>query len=332
MSGLRRHGSGRRRIAALALVVLVLLAGGAVFSTVNHYLNMINRIDPKDLVVVPPSQEDFEEDEDTGLTPIDPEAAMLSTVPEGYSVDEELLNFLLVGQDRRPGEGRQRSDSMILISINPDKKKVAMISFLRDLYVTIPGYSDNRLNAAYVFGGFPLLKAALFANFGVTVDGCFEVDFDGFRTLIDQIGGIDIELTAAESERIGKGTYEGMNHLNGKQALAYARIRKIGTDFARTNRQRTVLLAAYEKVRTKSPTELIRLLEQALPILTTDMTNAQIYATAFQLIPIVSSVSISSYYIPPDGTYYDVYIRKMAVMLPDLAMIRSKLVNEYLPI
>lgn len=329
MSRRRRH---RRRLVPLVLIVLVVLTAGAVFTTVNHYVNMIDRIDPADLVAIPRSEEDFEEDEDTGLTPLDPEAAILETVAEGYSVDDDLLNFLLVGQDRRPGEGRQRSDSMIVISINPDKKKVAMISFLRDLYVAIPGYTDNRMNAAYVFGGFPLLKDTLYTNFGITIDGCFEVDFDGFRTLIDQVGGVDIELTAAESERIGKGTTEGMNHLNGKQALAYARIRKIGTDFARTNRQRTVLLAVYEKVKSKSATELMALIEQALPILTTDLTNMQIYAYAFQLIPLVSSVSIGSYYVPPSDTYYDVYIRKMAVMLPDLAEIRSILVNEYLPL
>ena len=77
-------------------------------------------------------------------------------------LDDDLLNILLVGQDRREGEGRQRSDSMILCSINPATKQISMISFLRDLYVQIPGgYSDNRLNAAYVFGGFPLLMDCL---------------------------------------------------------------------------------------------------------------------------------------------------------------------------
>ena len=91
--------------------------------------------------------------------------------------NDGLLNILLIGQDRRPDEGRQRSDCMILCSLNPETKELSMISFLRDLYVQIPGHSDNRLNAAYVYGGFDLIKETLEHNFGVAVDGCLEVDF-----------------------------------------------------------------------------------------------------------------------------------------------------------
>lgn len=245
--------------------------------------------------------------------------------------DDHMLNILLVGQDRRPGEGRMRSDAMILCSINPDTKKLSMISFLRDMYVQIPGYSDNKLNATYVFGGFPLLKSALKKNFGVTVDGCFEVDFDGFRTLIDQIGGVDINLTAEEAELVGRGTQEGMNNLNGHAALTYARIRKIGTDFARTNRQRTVLLAAYNKIKNQSPTELLKLLDTALPYVTTDMSNSEIYATAVKLLPMVTSLEINTYYVPTDGMYTPMFIREMYVLLPDLPAIRNVLRYEYMP-
>ena len=95
--------------------------------------------------------------------------------------NDGLLNILLIGQDRRPDEGRQRSDCMILCSLNPETKELSMISFLRDLYVQIPGHSDNRLNAAYVYGGFDLIKETFEYNFGVTVDGCLEVDFDSFE-------------------------------------------------------------------------------------------------------------------------------------------------------
>ena len=109
--------------------------------------------------------------------------------------DDHLINILLVGQDRREGEGRQRSDTMILCSINLETGETSLISFLRDLYVQIPGgYSDNRLNATYAFGGFDLLDATLTENFGVSIDGNFEVDFTGFEAIIDMVGGIDIEL------------------------------------------------------------------------------------------------------------------------------------------
>lgn len=84
--------------------------------------------------------------------------------------DDELINILLVGQDRRNGESRQRSDTMILCSINPKTGETSLVSFLRDLYVQIPGgYADNRLNATYRFGGFELLDATLTENFGISM-------------------------------------------------------------------------------------------------------------------------------------------------------------------
>ena len=325
----------RRRNKKPLIIILVILAiiigvGAFGFFKINHYVNRINRVG-QNIDTVDPANEDFETEENPGLEEMDPNAVQWdpnAAIPLG---DDNLLNILLVGQDRRPGQGRQRSDSMIVLSINLDKKKMSMISFLRDLYVQIPGYTDNRLNAAYVFGGFPLLKDTLKTNFGISIDGCVEVDFTGFKALIDEIDGVDIELTAAEAARIGRGTTEGMNHLNGDAALAYARIRKIGTDFGRTERQRTVLLAAYNKIKDKSLNEMLKMLDEALPYLTTDLTNKEIYSTVVKLFPMATSVKIDTYYVPPEGTYSDVYIRGMAVLYPDLQAIRDVLKNQYLP-
>ena len=101
-----------------------------------------------------------------------------------------------------------------------------MLSFLRDLYVQIPGgYSDNRLNAAYAFGGFPLMADTFYANFGITIDGFFEVDLAGFRSIVDILDGVDVTLTAREAEVVGVGSEEKLYHLNGKEALSYAQIR-----------------------------------------------------------------------------------------------------------
>lgn len=314
----------------LVLFIFIVGIGAAAFLTVDHYLSKIGRVDDE-IVTVAPEDENFETDENSSLPEMNPEDVDWG---KKYGVglgDEKLLNILLVGQDRRPGEGRARSDAMIVVSVNTDTRQVSMVSFLRDLYVQIPGYTDNRMNAAYAFGGFPLLKNTLYTNFGVTVDGCFEVDFNGFVALIDAIGGVDITLTAAESQRIGRGTSEGVNHLDGYGALAYARIRKIGTDFARTDRQRTVLMAAYQQVKNKSFTELTQLLNTVLPYITTDLSNAEIYAMALRVFPMITSASVSSYRVPPEGMYTDVYIRQMEVLYPNLPAIREKLKNEYFP-
>ena len=316
-------------IVLIVILVLVLLATGAGLITANHYISKIKRVGDE-IETVAPADEDFETEPNEGLTEVAPEDVQWGEIAP--LLDDELLNILLVGQDRRPGEGRQRSDSMILCSVNVKQKKVALISFLRDLYVQIPGYTDNRLNAAYVFGGFPLLKSALSTNFGVSVDGCFEVDFNGFIALIDQIGGIDMTLTAAEAGRVGRGTKEGMNHLSGEAALAYARIRKIDSDFERTNRQRKVLMAAFDKVKNCSLKEILSMVDQALPYLTTDMSTAKIISTVTKLFPLATSIDISTHYVPPDGTYSNVYIRGMAVLYPDLQAIRRILLYDYLPL
>ncbi|MFQ9799037.1 MAG: LCP family protein [Clostridia bacterium] len=100
-----------------------------------------------------------------------------------------MVNILLIGQDRREGEGRQRSDSMILATINKKSQSIYLTSFMRDMYVPIPGYSDNRINAAYAFGGMDLLDDTIETNFGIHIDGNVEVDFSGFKTLIDMMGG-----------------------------------------------------------------------------------------------------------------------------------------------
>ena len=318
-----------RNTILIIILVLVFLVSGTGIVTTSIFVGKIHHIND-DIEIVIPAEEDFEtEPNSEDLPEITPEEVEWPEIAP--MSDEKLLNILLVGQDRRPGQGRQRSDTMILCSINVKQKKVALISFLRDLYVQIPGYTDNRLNAAYVFGGFPLLKSALKTNFGISVDGCFEVDFNGFIALIDEIGGIDMYLTAAEAERVGKGTKEGMNHLRGEAALAYARIRKIDSDFQRTNRQRKVLLTAFDKIKNSSLTEILALLNKALPYLTTDMSSLDIISTVTRLFPLATSAQINTYYIPPEDTYSSVYIRGMAVLYPDLKAIRRILLYEYLP-
>lgn len=251
--------------------------------------------------------------------------------------DDHLINILLVGQDRREGEGRQRSDTMILCSINLETGETSLISFLRDLYVQIPGgYSDNRLNATYAFGGFDLLDATLTENFGVSIDGNFEVDFTGFEAIIDMVGGIDIELTSAEAAYMNKRRHPlivtGANHLDGAEALTYARARKIDSDFGRTERQRKVLLAIYDQAKNLPVGELLSLLYNALPYLTTDLTDTELLSLTYRLLPLASSISINSYTVPADDCYYNANIRGMAVLVPDLPRICQYLEEEYLPL
>lgn len=316
----------RTKVILTILIVLLLLIGGGLLIA-NHYLNKINRENLDD--VVAPTEETFETDGDDAGS--DPNKITWPGI-EPFD-DDKLLNILLVGQDRLPGQGRQRSDTMILCSVNTETGEIAMISFLRDLYVHFPGdYSDNRLNAAYAFAGFPLLKETLMLNFGVSIDGCFEVDFDGFSAIIDMLGGVDIEVTQAEADYVSAyGFTAGMNHMNGEQALGYARIRGIDSDFNRTARQRYVLTQVFNKVRGCGVSELMSLVNNMLPYVTTDLSNAQIMSMAMQGAKILNGATLNTYHVPEDDCYYNDMIRGMAVLVPDLTLIHERL-GTYLPL
>lgn len=329
MKSKKKNRGGLIVLGIILLIILVLV--GAVFFGVNHYLNKMNKVSGEPVETIAPDSEDFETDEDAGLDDMSPEDIIWEELEP--LMDDDLINLLLVGQDRRPGQGRQRSDSMIVCSINPDTMEISLVSFLRDLYVDFPGdYSDNRLNAAYAFGGFPLLTETLYLNFGVTIDGCFEVDFNGFTEIIDTVGGVDITLTEAEAGVLGEGTVSGLNHLTGEQALKYSRIRYIDSDFNRTGRQRNVIQAIFNKVKGQSVKQLMALLDVVLPCITTDMSNTQIMSLAMTFAPKLTNVQLSSYYVPPRDSYQSARIRGMAVLVPDRAKIREYLKYEYLPL
>lgn len=335
MSRSRKNKKSKRAAGFVVFLVILSLISLAVLAScafVSHYLGKIERTPEEVVDVVPPSNEDFETDtKPADVDEVSPEEIDWSdAIPPG---DDHLINILLVGQDRRAGQGRQRADTMILCSINTETKEISFISFLRDLYVQIPGgYAPNRLNATYAFGGFDLLDGALNANFGITVDGNVEVDFSRFVQIIDALGGVSIYLTSAEAPHVVQTEYEGTYRLTGEQALSYARLRVIDDDFGRANRQRNVLSALVNKAKKLSLSEMLTLLDTILPSLTTDMTDKEIITTATKLFPLLSDVKVSSYQVPSDGTYYGAYVNGMAVLVPNIEQICIQLKEEYLPL
>lgn len=302
--------SGRKRglLIALCIVLSVILIGMiGIFIWADSLLSGIGRFGDSTQ-----GTEDY-----TGvLDPTDttPTIDQADTIQSG----KDVVNILLVGQDRRSGEGkRMHSDAMILCTINKKTKTLTMTSFMRDMWVYIPGHYNERINVPYMVGGFPLLNETLSYNFGVQADYNVELDFAGFMSVIDLVGGLDIELTAAEAsylnrrgnweveENQGWTLVEGVNHLNGSQALAYSRIRAIDSDFQRTSRQRIVLTALIEKAKTLRPTQLYDLLKGVIPMLTTDMTNAEIMSLAVECVPMLSDLTVVSQRIPADGEFYE---------------------------
>ena len=320
----------------LALVLILLI-----FATtyVNYLLGMIGRPPEGDDTISPDqlASETEETDPDyTGPTVNQGDIVIdvLPTTP--VKNDSTIVNILLVGQDRREGEGRQRSDVMLLVTFNPSKNSVTLTSFLRDTYAYVPGYGYRKLNVAYKNGGFSLLNETLALNFGVHVDADVEVDFAGFTGIIDLLGGVDINLTQREADYMNKNLgFEynkdevwnlkaGVNHLNGSQALAYARIRKLDSDFGRTQRQRTVLVALLNAYKNQNIGTMLGLMDDILPLVSTNMTNQEILSYVADLFPMLSGATIDTLHIPASGTYTDQYVSGLgACLVPDLAANRS---------
>lgn len=236
---------------------------------------------------------------------------------------KDIINIMLIGQDRRPGQSRTRSDSMILATINKKDKTLKLTSFMRDLYVQIPGYKDNRMNAAYALGGMQLLDDTIAHNFKIKVDGNVEVDFDQFIMLVDKIGGIDITVSVQEAEYLGLSS-EGLVHMDGGTALNYSRIRYIDNDYERTLRQRKVLEAAYSKVKVLNLVQALTLAKEAFSLVNTDLSDIEVINLASTVMNI-GVQELGTYRIPIDGGYQADEIRDMQVLVPDLDKNRQAL-------
>lgn len=311
-------------IVLFSLLTLILAAMVAIIIWGKALLGKINRVDGSEQIMSQEEQDAIRNETDdidpnftgpvldSNQTEMPDEPA--PTVPE----TKNTINILLVGQDRLPGQGRQRSDAMILCTINKKDKTLVMTSFMRDTWVRIPGYYDERLNVPYAVAGFKLLNETLEYNFGVKADHMIEVDFSGFEKVVDQVGGVDINLTSAEAQHLNRKfswtLSKGINHLSGEQALHYARIRAIDNDFKRTNRQRTVLNALFNQMKDLSMKELYKFVESVLPLVTTDMSDSEILGYVLEIAPILSGLEVTSQRIPMDGAYAFASIDRKSVL------------------
>lgn len=328
----RKSTPARRAMKLLCTVlgiILVVMAGATAYF--QYLMGRINYVSPEDTSLFSPDQwKEYlgkgESNTSSGAGNVD-----FGASAQIGGRGSNLINILLIGQDRREGEGRTRSDSMILCTFNKKTKQLTMTSFLRDLYVPIPGYSSNRLNAAYAAGGMSLLDETLEKNFGIHVDGNVEVDFAQFSEIVDLLGGVEIELRQDEAsyinEETGSDLSGGVCKLRGDQALAYARIRKLDSegDFGRTARQRKLMSAMLDAYRGAKLTTLLKLVNQMLPMIATDMNGAKILGYALELFPMLSGVQIVSQRVPADGMYTNQMIDGMAVLVADMEATRQML-------
>lgn len=321
---------------AVLLVLLLAVAIGA-----EYILGKIGRYDDKPTVPTDPTATtaplvEFVTDPtqpDESLNVMDPTDVTLKPADE-IQDSEEIINILLIGQDAEPWETRARSDSMIMVSLNRKNNTIQLTSFMRDLYVQIPGgWMDNRINASFALGGPELLNETLKHNFGVEIDGNVEINFRDFEKIIDILGGVDVEMDWEEANYMqGRGFYDvvgGSNHLNGEAALVFARMRHVsGGDYTRTERQRRVINSVVNKLKDSNLPTILDLVDQILPLVTTDLTDKEIISYATLGLSVLSKNNqINSIRIPADDAHYMAYINEMSVLVPDLEMCREDLME-----
>lgn len=272
----------------ISLVSVILIALVAAFAYIYINLNKIPKDDTisETMVVTNTKGEALKED------PNIVKQNSIPTTTNGLGVNigadnkiskfpgnENVKNILLMGIDSENGVGR--SDAIMVLSVDGNKKQIKMASIQRDSYVYIVGHGMTKLNHAHSYGGPPLALKTINSNFELNITDYASVNFSSLPSIVDTLGGVTVSISNAEAGQIGlagAGTYR----LNGRQALAYTRIRKIDTDYQRTSRQRTVLKALMSEMMSQSPTEFPRILNSLSPMIRTSLSNTEILSLGTQ--------------------------------------------------
>lgn len=255
---------------------------------------------------------------------------MDTTVPKETSPDYgktgKVINVLLIGQDAREGEESKNADTVILVTINKETKKITMTSFLRDAYVSLNGLEDingslhygaTKLTLVYAMGymyggdlgAMHLMDRVIEKNFGPVVDHNIEVSMDAFDACINALGGVAINLDEDEAKYMNNyfkdyddRVYEaGENLLDGWAAEVYVRTRHANygdNDFNRTDRQRAVVAQVLEKVKNKSLLEINKLVDSLLPFVLTDMSNKDMTNYILEILPLLPEMTLDSIQCP----------------------------------
>ncbi len=268
--------------------------------------------------------------------------------------DTQTVTYLLLGSDKRPGQTYFRTDTIIVAAIRPSTGMVSMISVPRDLYVYIPSVGMDRINAAYEYGimyhypggGEGMVKATFLYNLGIRIDHLAIVDFDGFRRIVDTLGGIDVPVYCAYTDwHLIDPSYDpenennwslytvgpGLVHMDGDLALWYARSRLRSSDFDRGRRSQDVIRALYQKaLQVNAIGKIPQLYNDFQSTVITDLDlNA-----VLQLSPLtlhLGNANIRSFYIGRDYVTAWMTPKGASVQLPNGPAIQSMLQNALSP-
>lgn len=261
--------------------------------------------------------------------------------PVDWSVNEELsteewLNILLLGTDASDPEQPGRTDTMIIASVNVHTGDIKLTSIMRDTYVPISGHGSNKITSANWFGGVDLTIQTVNKAFDMNITHYAMVDFSSFAYIVDALGGVELAVTENEMKYVNQ-LMEDMRvlypnielekndltefgesvHLDGMQTLAFSRIRKLDSDYQRTGRQRQVLNAILQKLRSvRDPGTLYNLFDIGLSYTRTSLSATDIAQLAMKVI--MSGADFEELRLPAEGAYTSERIKDMDVLNPNL--------------
>ena len=238
-------------------VAMALPAGGSAART-SDVVTSTMPVQPLTPAEAEPVQAETEPVAATDVTPVAAEAVVGDPSLRPL---QRTRNILLIGTDQQDLDVVGRTDTIMVLAIDAPNNRASLISFPRDLYLPIPGVGYSRINTAYAYGeerkaggGLPLLMSTIERNFGIPIERYVRIDFSGFEGVVDALGGVDVVVDCPLYDEfiyryfqvytLEPGTY----HMNGQQALYYARSRKTTSDFDRARRQQRVLLAIRKRV------------------------------------------------------------------------------------
>ena len=267
----------------IGLVILLFLAGFG-YAYLSNLLNSTNHeAITKDDDQLGIGDEEFDYDDTEVEIPGEDESEDEEGLPFYYEDVKGITNIALFGVDAPVGQ-RGRSDSIMIVTVDKNSKKIKISSIMRDSYVNIPDRGMDKINHAYAFGGPELALRTLNSNFHLDIRNYATVNFTTLPKIIDVLGGISITVTGEEASKISGISSSGTYNLTGAQALDYTRIRKIDSDFARAGRQRTVIEAIINKMLKSPVTSYPNVLSKVLPLVTTNLKSNDILSLAGSVV------------------------------------------------
>ena len=308
----------KRRIALLLALCLALLgAAGALAEegALNDLLGFFERASAQG----EPAPEAGAPAQAADALPVADDAAQPAM--DAAALNPDWQNILLLGTDSRTSDTDTRTDTMIILSLNARSNEIRMTSLMRDIWVDVPGHGGAKLNAACVYGGPELTLQTINQNFGMDIQSYVEVNMQCLAQIVDALGGIRMDVSDSEAKAINKLFADDRNAhdentyfagdtvsagsqvlLNGKQALAFVRIRSMDNDYVRTDRQRQMLVAIAKDLQQKDLLSLGAIITGMLQYVKTNLTFDEIMAIAGVCMG-ASLDDLPELRLPAEGTY-----------------------------